>query len=127
MNDTLYNPQPSVKIVVPWHSEIQLQKFLSAWRTSVDDKRFIFKQDKEKQGCARTKNAGIKDAIEQKMEVVIILDDDCFPEAGQESFVFDLLICSYRAIWRLFNLSRWSFSRQLQTLLVGGLLTILGV
>jgi hypothetical protein len=89
MNDTLYNPQPSVKIVVPWHSEIQLQKFLSAWRTSVDDKRFIFKQDKEKQGCARTKNAGIKDAIEQKMEVVIILDDDCFPEAGQESFVFD--------------------------------------
>ena len=69
-----------VKIVVPWHNEEQITKFLLAWGTSFDDARFVFQRDTHKEGCAKTKNAGIKTAMDQCAETVIILDDDCFPE-----------------------------------------------
>jgi hypothetical protein len=70
----------NVKIVVPWHNEIQIQKFLEAWGVKFTDQRFVFQKDSLKEGCAKTKNAGIKAAMDQGAETVIILDDDCFPE-----------------------------------------------
>ena len=73
----------STKIVVPWHNAEQLKTFLSAWNIRADDERIIFQQDKNREGCARTKNRGITAAIEAGAETVIILDDDCFPEQGQ--------------------------------------------
>jgi hypothetical protein len=87
--DMLFYQAPPVKVVVPWHNETQLCKFLAAWGVSVEDTRFVFQQDFTKQGCAKTKNAGIQEAMRQGAEVVVILDDDCFPAPKEDSFVFD--------------------------------------
>lgn len=70
-----------VKIVVPWHSEAQIAKFLEAWAVNFSDQRFIFQQDILKEGCAKTKNAGVRAAVKQGVGTVIVLDDDCFPIA----------------------------------------------
>lgn len=77
---------PDAKIIVPWHNKEQISKFLEAWGVDFGDPRFIFQQDTLKEGCARTKNAGLKAAIDQGVETVIVLDDDCFPLA--ESLYF---------------------------------------
>jgi hypothetical protein len=71
------------KVVIPWHNAGQLDIFLDAWSIDRDDDRAIFQQDKTKEGCARTKNRGITAAIEVGADIVIILDDDCFPEQRQ--------------------------------------------
>lgn len=70
-------------IVVPWHKSSQLDLFLQSWGTDLSDERFIFQQDKNKDGCALTKNKGIRLAIDSGAEAVIVLDDDCFPDGGQ--------------------------------------------
>jgi glycosyltransferase involved in cell wall biosynthesis len=73
----------NTKVVIPWHNAGQLAAFLSAWGISADEESAIFQQDKTREGCARTKNRGIKAAMEAGAEVVIVLDDDCYPENGQ--------------------------------------------
>lgn len=79
----------NTKIIVPWHNQNQLAAFLSAWQVADDDERVIFQQDKTREGCARTKNRGIARAIEREAEVIIVLDDDCFPDSQQtiEDFI----------------------------------------
>ena len=74
-----------VKIVVPWHNQGQLNSFLAAWGILMEVAQgntpnyLILQQDKDKSGCATTKNRGIQSAIESGAETIIILDDDCYP------------------------------------------------
>jgi len=70
-------------VVVAWHKESQIELFIDEWKINWQDDRVLFQQDKYKQGCALTKNAGIKKAIEEKATTVIVLDDDCFPYENQ--------------------------------------------
>lgn len=80
-------------VVVPWHNRDQIHLFCDSWGISLGDTRFVFENDAEKKGCAKTKNSGIRSAISRGAEVVIVLDDDCFPERGQtvETFIQDHL------------------------------------
>ena len=66
-------------IVTPWHNPIQRDQFLKAWRIEASDPRLILQQDEHRAGCAATKNAGIKKAIERGARTIIVLDDDCYP------------------------------------------------
>ena len=76
-------------VVVPWHNRNQLDLFIDAWKVSFSDERILFQQDRDKSGCALTKNSGIRRAIDDGAEILIGLDDDCFPETGQtlDSFI----------------------------------------
>lgn len=78
-----------IKIVVPWHNSQQIAAFRSAWSIGPDDARVILQRDGLREGCARTKNKGVRAALEQGAEVIIVLDDDCYPSAGEtlDSFV----------------------------------------
>jgi len=73
----------STIVVVPWHNRNQLDAFIDAWGLGYPDARVHFQQDHNGDGCAQTKNKGIQAAIADGAEVVIVLDDDCFPEDGQ--------------------------------------------
>jgi hypothetical protein len=73
----------STTVVVPWHNRNQLDAFCEAWQVQWGDDRVLFQQDEAKEGCARTKNKGIRRAIDEGAEILIVLDDDCFPEQGQ--------------------------------------------
>jgi hypothetical protein len=83
-------------VVVPWHNPDQLALFLSAWGIDRDDERVIFQQDKIKEGCARTKNRGIARAVEQGAEIIVVLDDDCFPE--QQQTLQDFILAHEQAL-----------------------------
>lgn len=72
----------STKIVVPWHDLDQVNSFLDAWNAFSDDEYLILQQDKKKEGCATTKNKGIEAAIKAGAEIIIVLDDDCFPSGS---------------------------------------------
>lgn len=77
-------------IVVPWHNQDQLARFLEAWKIhSADSKHLVFQQDKNKEGCAVTKNKGIIEALHRDADVIIVIDDDCYPDDGMilETFV----------------------------------------
>jgi len=78
-------------VVVPWHNRTQLDLFVDAWKVSFSDERILFQQDRDRRGCALTKNAGIRRAIDDGAEILIVLDDDCFPTEGQtlDSFIRD--------------------------------------
>lgn len=81
-------------VVVPWHNRDQLDLFIDAWQIAFTDERVLFQQDRDRSGCALTKNAGIRRAISDGAEVLIVLDDDCFPEQDQ---TLDTLIQSHVA------------------------------
>lgn len=67
-------------IVTPWHNEKQKEKFLEGWNINKVPDWLIFQEDKDKSGCGKTKNAGIEEALRRDAEVVIVLDDDCYPD-----------------------------------------------
>lgn len=70
-------------VVVPWHNRRQRDAFIEAWAIPAPDDRVLFQQDLHSEGCAATKNRAIRRAINEGAEVVVVLDDDCFPEKGQ--------------------------------------------
>lgn len=72
-----------ITVVVPWHNQSQLDLFLESWGVEFSDDRVLFQQDYNREGCAITKNKGIRKAIDEGAEIVVVLDDDCFPEEGQ--------------------------------------------
>lgn len=78
-------------IVIPWHNSKQLTQFAEAWGVKFNDDRFIFQHDAHKEGCAVTKNKGVRNAVKAGADVVIVLDDDCYPAEGQtvDSFIAD--------------------------------------
>jgi hypothetical protein len=73
----------NTKIVVPWYNHDQIKAFIKAWQISDLDARVVFQLDATREGCATTKNKGIKAAIDMGAQIVIVLDDDCFPHEGQ--------------------------------------------
>jgi hypothetical protein len=80
-------------IVVPWHNKQQRDAFLAAWNVENIPNYLLLQQDEDKEGCALTKNRGIRNAIDKGADVVVVLDDDCFPESHDslESLIDDHL------------------------------------
>jgi hypothetical protein len=72
-------PELKTLVVVPWHNQKQRNDFLDAWKIHPRDSRVVFQQDVDKSGCARTKNAGITCALDSGADIVVVLDDDCYP------------------------------------------------
>lgn len=68
-------------VVVPWHNEEQRAAFLEAWRISKVPRWLVLQRDKNREGCAMTKNKGVREAMRRGADIVVILDDDCFPSA----------------------------------------------
>lgn len=66
-------------ICTPWHDEKQKESFLEAWKVEEIPDFLILQQDKDKSGCAKTKNRAMYEAKDRGAEVIIVLDDDCYP------------------------------------------------
>jgi glycosyltransferase involved in cell wall biosynthesis len=75
------------RVVTPWHNQQQIENFLRAW--GGQDPRMVLEWDEHGEGCAVTKNRGIERALQDAPDVIIVLDDDCFPHDGM---TFDRLI-----------------------------------
>jgi len=68
-------------VVVPWHSPRQRDAFLSEWKLDGGVPGWVVLQhDANQEGCAVTKNKGVAEAVASGAEVVVVLDDDCFPD-----------------------------------------------
>lgn len=67
-------------VVTPWHNPDQLRAFLNAWRVEPVPDWLFLTEDVRHEGCAKTKNRGIRDAIDRGAEMICVLDDDCYPE-----------------------------------------------
>lgn len=66
-------------VAVAWVSEKQRDAFMTAWGlTSVPSWLFL-EQDKDRSGGAVTKNRAARRAARAGAEIVVSLDDDCFP------------------------------------------------
>ena len=74
----------AVRVVVPWHNPGQKEAFLEAWSLTEKNPYLLLQQDKDRSGCAVTKNRGVENAIDQGAKIIIVLDDDCFPHDGME-------------------------------------------
>lgn len=71
-------------VAVAWWNESQRDQFLSAWGIRDLPDWLFLQQDTEREGGARTKNKAVRRAVDAGAEVIICLDDDCFPcEPGQ--------------------------------------------
>lgn len=68
-------------VVVPWVSQAQLRLFLEAWGVDAElaPDCLLLQHDARKEGCAVTKNRGVAEAVRRGAEVVVVLDDDCYP------------------------------------------------
>jgi hypothetical protein len=66
-------------VVVAWHNPVQKAEFKNKWGIGGNDP-VIFQEDKDGEGCAVTKNKGIKKAFDSGAEVIAVLDDDCLPD-----------------------------------------------
>lgn len=66
-------------VVVPWHREEIRDAFLSAWGVESVPDWLILQHDRDREGCAVTKNRGIARAMVRGFDVVVVLDDDCYP------------------------------------------------
>jgi reversibly glycosylated polypeptide len=74
-------------IVVAWHNEKQKDEFLEAWRAPKRAEYLFLTQDTDKSGCAKTKNRGIRNALDSGAEYIIVLDDDCYPTGDDINLV----------------------------------------
>jgi hypothetical protein len=67
-------------VVVPWVRHEQRDQFLAAWNVHDSPDWLVLQQDRDREGCGRTKNKAIARAVEERQaERVVVLDDDCFP------------------------------------------------
>lgn len=72
-------------IVVPYRRQAQIEKFCAKWGVENMDKDALtlFYHDSGGMGCPKAKNSAIKHVIENfGAEIVVILDDDCYPVPG---------------------------------------------
>jgi len=72
---------PDTMVVTPWCNERQRNAFLRAWGIGANgsDERLLLQHDANREGCAVTKNKGIAEAVRRGADVVVVLDDDCYP------------------------------------------------
>ena len=76
--------KPTTKIVVAWHNQEQISRFLNEWGVPLTGGLpdwLVLQQDTAREGCAVTKNKGVAEAMRRGAEIVVVLDDDCFPSA----------------------------------------------
>ncbi|MEE9490555.1 MAG: hypothetical protein V3V91_08980, partial [Thermoplasmata archaeon] len=68
-------------VVVPWVRTEQIEAFLDAWGVSdpIPD-WLILERDTRRTGSGATKNRGIERAMKAGARIVVVLDDDCFPD-----------------------------------------------
>lgn len=66
-------------VCTPWHIPEVRDEFLRAWDIAAIPEWLFLEQDKDKSGCAVTKNRAVKRAADAGAEVVVVLDSDCFP------------------------------------------------
>jgi hypothetical protein len=67
-------------VVVPWISEAQFEYFLRAW--GIDGRQpgyLLSMHDVHREGTGVMKNRGIAAALDMGAELVVVLDDDCYP------------------------------------------------
>lgn len=84
-------------VVVPWHKEDQIRQFLEAWRLVDIPSWLLLIHDEHHEGCAITKNRGIKQALDSRAEIICVLDSDCYPE-GPFWFMEDFVREHIRAL-----------------------------
>jgi len=82
-----------VTCLVAWHNETQRSKFCEAWVVKNNDPRVHFQQDVNHEGCAATKNRAIDWAVDNGVDVAIILDDDVAPHP--ETGTLDALMAAH--------------------------------
>lgn len=71
-------------VVTPWRDPAQLESFLDQWAVPQPTPDWLVLQhDSIGEGCGATKNKGIRVALDRGADVVVVLDDDCYP--GDES------------------------------------------
>lgn len=86
-------------IVVPWHNPEQVKRWRIEWGIDNHLPAFvILQQDTAGEGCARTKNKGVREAISRGADVVVVLDDDCFPAEGGPQYLGDLAAAHIKAL-----------------------------
>jgi hypothetical protein len=66
-------------VVVPWYGEVRRDAFLEAWGVVGEPDWLVMQHDLLAEGCGATKNAGVVRAMDRGAEVVVVLDDDCYP------------------------------------------------
>jgi hypothetical protein len=66
-------------VAVAWVNEKQRDEFLAAWSLGVIPPWLFLQQDEHREGGAMTKNKAMKRAIDSGAEVIVSLDDDCYP------------------------------------------------
>lgn len=67
-------------------NEAQLAEFKRAWMLGGDVPPWLLlQQDIHREGCAVTKNKAIARAVEKGAEMIVVLDDDCFPSDEVQS------------------------------------------
>lgn len=75
-----------VAVVVPWHDPEQIARFLDAWQLPISEMKavsldwLVLQHDATAAGCAATKNRGVAEAMRRGADIVVVLDDDCYPE-----------------------------------------------
>lgn len=83
----MVTPIESHVAVVPWHTEKQRRYFLEAWGLNGKEPYLCLQQDRDRSGCALTKNAGVRRAVEEYgADVVVVLDDDCYPNVDDHRY-----------------------------------------
>lgn len=68
---------------VAWHNREQRAAFLQAWGLDPDAPAphdLALVQDETRAGCAVTKNRAIREAVQRGADIVVVLDDDCYPD-----------------------------------------------
>lgn len=68
-------------VVTPWHRAEQRDAFLAAWQIESPPDWLVLQQDEDRSGCAVTKNRGVQRAVVRGADIVLVLDDDCYPYA----------------------------------------------
>jgi hypothetical protein len=68
-------------VAVAWVKPKQLEKFLKEWSVLGEPSWLFLQQDANQEGGAVTKNKAMRRAIDAGSEVVVVLDDDCYPPA----------------------------------------------
>lgn len=67
-------------VVVPYVDRTQVEAFLDAWQIVDPPDWLILVDDTARTGCAAAKNRGVAEAMSRGADVVVVLDDDCYPE-----------------------------------------------
>lgn len=67
-------------VVTPWHKQEQRESFLSAWLPEGDE--LLMLRDDQGIGCGAMKNRCVQRAVQSGADGVVVVDDDCYPDAN---------------------------------------------